>query len=252
MSRFAPGACVLRSDGTVTISADQMKHVFIVAYGRTGSTALMHALNCIDGACIRGENGGMIRTLAEAATLAHAARRRHAHDSAEDTRPWYGAGDIRARRFGAAIARAFTRTILAPPEGTRLTGFKEIRYASDTLTDEDFEAVLRFMLECFDDPYVIFLTRDPEQVAESAWWQTRDREAVMDVLDLTVHRFRMAHEDYPDRTFMIDHGAFDTSPEGLRPLLDWLGEDVPSDVLARALLQRIVMPEEADPPRSRV
>ncbi len=225
-----------------------MKHVFIVAYGRTGSTALMRALNCIEGACIRGENGGMLLPIAEAYALSQATRRRHGPDSHEVWRPWYGADRIRCQQFGEGLARAFSRDVLLPPENARLAGFKEIRYASDLLTDEAFDALLRFMLDCFEAPHVIFLTRDPEQVADSAWWQDRDRDVVLDVIDDTVHRFRMAHEDYPEQTFLIDHSAFDGNPEGLRPLLAWLGEDASGEALAKALADRIVSPEEADPP----
>ncbi|SFC95741.1 sulfotransferase [Tropicimonas isoalkanivorans] len=228
-----------------------MKHVFIVAYGRTGSTALMKALNCIEGACIRGENGGLIQPLALSLDLAQASKRRHVQDSQDVSRPWFGAEFMRPKRLGEGLARVFTRTILAPPEGTRITGFKEIRYASDLLTEEAFEAILRFMLTCFENPHVIFLTRDAEQVAESAWWQDRDRDVVLDVLDHTVHRFRMAHEDHPKRTFLIDHATFDGNPEGLRPLLDWLGEDAPPEALAEALSERIVKPEEAEAPAVR-
>lgn len=228
-----------------------MKHIFIVAYGRTGSTALMKALNCIEGACIRGENGGLLLPLAETFALSKAARRRHARDSRDDTRPWYGADQIRCQKFGAGLARAFTRSVLSPPDDARVAGFKEIRYTSDLLTDEAFDAVMTFMLTCFEDPRIVFLTRNPAQVADSAWWHDRDRDVVMDVLEHTVHRFQVAHEDFPERTYLIDHATFDGNPEGLRPLLAWLGEDAAPEALAEALSGRIAKPEEADPPTAR-
>lgn len=216
-----------------------MKHVFIVTYGRTGSTALMKALNAIDGACVRGENGGILRPVAEAFSISQRTRRRHGELSDAASHPWHGAGEIRPMKYGASLARAFTRDVLAPPEDIRLTGFKEIRYTADGLTDQAFRTVLRFMLTQFEDPYVVFLTRAPEEVANSAWWQTRDRDVVIDMLEATVHRFEHAHEDYPERTFLLDHSSFDTDPEGLRPLLQWLGEDIPRERLAEVLSERV-------------
>ncbi|SNT34738.1 sulfotransferase [Tropicimonas sediminicola] len=216
-----------------------MKHVFIITYGRTGSTALMKALNSIKGACLRGENGGLLRPIAEAFMISQRSRRRHGEASGPVSHPWYGAGEMRPHRFGTNLAQAFTRDVLAPPDGTRLTGFKEIRYTADGLTDQAFRGILRFMLTQFEDSRVIFLTRNPDEVADSAWWQTRDRDIVIDVLEATIERFRHAHEDFPEQTFLLDHASFNSDPEGLRPLLQWLGEEIPPEALAAALAERV-------------
>lgn len=218
-----------------------MKHVFIITFGRTGSTALLKALNAIDGACIRGQNGALLCSLAEAAeTLADKHRERSGNRARLTGNPWYGIGDSQPDAFAKALAESFVAHVLRPPEGTRITGFKEINYTDETLSDRAFDAVIRFMLDHFEDPHIVFLTRDPADASQSGWWQDRDRDVVMDVLDMTIERFRKAHAANPDRSFLIDHAEFDRTPAGLRPLLDWLGEDLPEAALAEALEERLL------------
>ncbi|PRY21786.1 sulfotransferase family protein [Aliiruegeria haliotis] len=216
-----------------------MKHVFVVTYGRSGSTALMMALNAIEGACIRGQNGGVLEPLVEAARVARITKRRLEDGDSGPRTPWYGAGEIQPQRFARSMARSFVQHILVPPEGTRVAGFSGIGYTADTMTDESFEAVVSFILRHFEDSRIIFLTRDPEAVSHSGWWQDRDHDAVVDMLHETIHRFELAHQRFPERSYMLDHASFDQNPEGLRPLLDWLGEDVPPDRLAEALSERL-------------
>ncbi len=218
-----------------------MKHVFVVTYGRTGSTALLKALNAIDGACIRGQNGGVLADLAEAVETLRDFAAERANDLALAAgNPWVGLGEARPDALARSLAEAFTRDVLAPPPGTRLTGFKEIRYTDEILSDRSFDATIRFMLEAFPDPRIVFLTRDPAQCARSGWWQDRDPEVVVDVLEMTMERFRRAHETHRDHSFMIDHATFDRRPVGLHPLVDWLGETVNQEVLAAALEERLL------------
>lgn len=216
-----------------------MKHVFIVTYGRSGGTALMKVLNDIDGVCIRGENGGLIRPLSNAARTARQTRRRFSGKTHGPDNRWHGAGAIQDTRFARSLAASFVQTVLRPPEGTRIVGFKEIRFTDDDVTDDQFRAIMDFMLGAFDEPRIVFVTRDPAQAAESGWWRDRDREVVIDILELTAERFIETHKRHPERTFVVDHAAFDHEPEGLRPLLDWLGEDVSAEQLARSLEQRL-------------
>lgn len=218
-----------------------MKHVFIVTFGRTGSTALLKVLNEIDGACIRGQNGALLSSLAEAsASLADRQRERSGNRSKLPGNPWYGIQEAEPDVFATSLAESFTRHVLRPPPGTRITGFKEIAYTDETLTDRAFEATLDFMLTRFDDPRIVFLTRDPEEASHSGWWQDRDHDVVIDVLQMTIERFERAHAACPDRSFMIDHSEFDRNPAGLRPLIDWLGEDLADAALAGALEERLL------------
>lgn len=216
-----------------------MKHLFIVTYGRSGATALMKVLNDIDGICIRGENGGVFRPIANAARMATETRRRYLDQPPGPDQPWYGADGIRADAFARDLAAAFERNVLCPPEGTRITGFKEVRYTDDDVTDAQFRAMLRLMLEAFEDSRVVFVTRAPEEAAESGWWRDRDRDVVIDILELTAERFHAAHAKFPERSFILDHSEFDRSPEGLRPFLDWLGVEVSAEQLAASLAVRL-------------
>lgn len=216
-----------------------MKHVFIVTYGRSGASALMKVLNDIDGVCIRGENGGLIRPLANAVNMARTTRNRFSGKTLEADARWYGANTIRPQGLAKALAQSFVDNVLVPPEGTRVAGFKEIRYTDDDVMDGQFKAIIRFMLEAFEDSRVVFVTRSPQQAADSGWWRDRDRDVVIDILELTYERFVASHAEHPDRTFLIDHAEFDGNPEGLRSLLEWLGEEVSPEALAESLSVRL-------------
>ncbi|SDJ34882.1 sulfotransferase [Aliiruegeria lutimaris] len=218
-----------------------MKHIFIVTFGRTGSTALLKTLNAIEGACIRGQNGALLCSLAEAAeALADRHRERSGNRARFTGNPWYGINEANPEAFAHSLARSFVRDVLNPPEGTRITGFKEINYTDETLTDRNFDAVLGFMLRYFEDPHIIFLTRDPAEASHSGWWQDRDQDVVTDVLEMTIERFHKAHAANPERSFLIDHADFDRNPTGLLPLLDWLGEMLPPELLEDSLEERLL------------
>lgn len=216
-----------------------MRHLFIITYGRSGATALMKVLNTVEGVCIRGENGGVIRPLANAVAMAGNTRRRFDGRDLGPGARWFGANRIREDGLARSLARGFVAEVLTPPDGTQLTGFKEIRYTDDDVTDPQFRAILSFLLGAFDEPRIVFVTRDPHQAAESGWWRDRDRDVVIDILELTSERFVAAHREFPTQTFLLDHADFDHDPEGLRPLLDWLGLSLPPERLAETLAERL-------------
>ena len=106
-------------------------YVFIVTYGRSGSTLVQKILNSIPGYCVRGENNNGLfyiyqvwREMTQARAIV--ALRRQKRQSESD-HPWYGAELIEPDAFGHALRRTFVDEVLRPPKGTRVAGFKEIR-----------------------------------------------------------------------------------------------------------------------------
>lgn len=217
-----------------------MKYLFVVTYGRSGSTALANLLNAIDGYCIRGENLGVIGHLSAAAKAAQDALAQHGQDQPGVEHPWYGAGRIDPAGFEQALVTALIEKVLIPPENTRVAGFKEIRYDPDRMTDEAFDNTIAFLLTAFGDARIIFNTRDWRQVARSGMWARRPARKVRKIVETCNERFRRAHARYPDRTFVIDHSQFDGNPDGFAPLLDWLGEAPDWDRVRQVSERRLV------------
>ena len=94
------------------------------------------------------------------------------------------------------------------------------------MSDEEFDQVIAFMLTAFDDPRIVFNTRDWRQVSKSGWWAKQPPDEVRQIIEACDERFRRAHARYSDRTFMIDHADYNGNPDGFSPLLAWLGESL--------------------------
>lgn len=112
------------------------EYVFVVSYGRSGSTLLMGLLNAIPGYRIRGENYNTLYRLYQAdAAVTKARDRFSSSDHLLEKSSWYGAPRIREHAYRAAPVGAFVDNVLRPEPGDRVIGYKEIRYTPLHMTD---------------------------------------------------------------------------------------------------------------------
>ena len=214
--------------------SDTLKYLFIVTFGRTGSTALQLALNAIPGLVIRGENHNVLIKALAAVEAAERSRREHKTPLSAE-KPWFGAAEMDVEGFGAGMVDIVTRHVLRPESDTRVIGFKEIRYTAPAMPRKELMRVTGRMLSLFPGARIIFLTRNPEQVARSSWWKDQETEDVIRKLNRTIANFEVAHDEYGDRSFLLDHADYAEDPAGLLPLLSWLGEDAHADAVMAAL-----------------
>ena len=219
-----------------------MRYVFIVSYARSGSTLLMSVLNAIPGYCIRGENGGVVAPMAESDRLLRQARTLMKGHYDGPSSPWYGFSQVDPDAWRAERARVFTEHILAPPPGTRVSGFKEVRYTPEDMDDELFHATIDFLAEGFGDARIVFNMRTAQEVARSAWWKTHYPSHEVESFVATCDpRFGEAHRRLgARRSFMIRYADYDAKPAGFLPLLDWLGEELPAATLEAISGHRLV------------
>jgi hypothetical protein len=212
-----------------------MDYLFIVTYGRSGSTALQNVLNCLPGYCIRGENGGAFNHLVGFRTAISWAKSENPEDASSPSDPWYGLTDISLQSIDDKIVSLLGSEVLRSPLGTEVTGFKEIRYTPEHLNDEEFANVMHFMLNKMNGR-IIFNTRNASEVARSGWWKKMPVSKVSDIIERSNRRF----EQYKgDRTFMIDHSQYNGNPDGFTPLLEWLGADVSIEHISEAVNVRL-------------
>lgn len=212
-------------------------YVFIVTYGRSGSTLTQTLLNSFPGYCIRGENAlaslyiaRMIRTLREEANITGRRKRLLARQAGRPARgyptmgtpqdPWYGAEDVDADHLGRSLFDVFVRDVLHLPEGVRVGGFKEIRYINDL---RFLPHHLDILLEFFPGAKLILQTRAHAEVAKSGWWSEKDPK------DLT-RRLGAADAAFLDYAagradcYHLDYARFRQGAEALRPLFAFLDE----------------------------
>ena len=217
-------------------------HVFIVTYGRSGSTLLQNLLNHIDGYCIRGENNNALFHLARGWDALAAAEQIRGQRAALETcgtmtapdHPWYGAEDVEPDELGRALAASFVRTVLRPPKGTRVAGFKEIRFH---LAGPHLEAYTGFLTRFFPRARFVFNTRDHAAVARSGWWAQMDPDKVRRQLEAAEEGFAKMRALLGDRAIALHYDDYVGRPEALEPLFDFLGEPFDAERV-RAITER--------------
>jgi hypothetical protein len=210
--------------------------IFIVTYGRTGSTLLQSLVSTIPGCVIRGENHNVMEPILGAASRARKTRGTWGKAEQPLSHPWYGADAIRPVVFANTLVDAFVDHVLCPPRDARWIGFKEIRYNG---FDERFGAAIDFMRAHFKNAHFIFNTRRKEDVAKSAWWAKWEYEDVETLIDNMDRRFAEYHAAHPDYTTMTSYESFSTDPQALAPLFGKLGEALDEAKIKTVLGQKL-------------
>ncbi len=217
----------------------QYRYVFIVTYGRSGSTLLQSLLNSCPGVQVRGENHNTLFHLHRAILSATETRKfgRHPQTKAPDA-PWFGAPQIRPVAFEAGVLGGFVRNVLAPDPETLVTGFKEIRYIRSFIAKPQFAPYMDFLLTKFPQAKVVFNSRRASDVARSAFFADHNSSDIADWVAEADHNFatynrgsdKTIHMQYED--YVEDHRLVHQMLEFLN--LDWTAEAV-EQVFAKPL-----------------
>ncbi len=152
--------------------ASRFDRLFVVTYGRSGSTLLQGLLNAIDGYRVYGENGGFLAKLHdayEALADAHAHLPNPVHD--RPSNPWFGGSRYDLESLNAGFRRFVDETLFRPnaDPAVRVYGFKEIRHLE--LGDDKLSRLLAFIRRIYPRSAVVFNTRDIGDVLKSGWWR---------------------------------------------------------------------------------
>ena len=202
------------------MSAVKYPYIFVITYGRSGSTLLQGLLNAIPGYCIRGENNNVVnayKLIHERLSLAH---KKFSQIGRTPADPWYGIDGFKEDRHLDALRHLALAQILQPPEDTRCIGFKEIRYAPNMVGD--LSAYLDFMRKLFPGAGFIFNSRNLDSVIASGWWknQANPRE----YLEAFEANMRTAFEKHSAHSCWVHYDDYVADPSALQGLFDFLGE----------------------------
>lgn len=202
--------------------SDYQGYVFIVTYGRSGSTVLQKVLQSIDGYFVRGENNHTLYALFDAHRRAFEARHKHGTGEPQADNPWYGADLIRPARFSTGLCEVFLREIIQPPADARIVGFKEIRFHE--AGEEQFENYLNFIANKFPGTKFIFNTRNWEAVSKSSWWATMNPERVREIVETCDRMYANYALKHPGYCHQMKYEDFSGNAEAFRGLYEFLGE----------------------------
>jgi hypothetical protein len=195
-------------------------YLFVITYGRSGSTLLQGILNTIPGYCIRGENNGvmpMYRRIHEHLCKAHQDFSQIGETPAD---PWYGIDLFRRDDHLAGLRQLMIDEVLRPPAATRCMGFKEIRYAP--LMVGDLGELLAFMREMFPGAGFVFNSRNLDSVLESGWWKNHSNPR--DFLEEFERNMKAAFERHAQCSTWVHYDDYIDNPVALEPLFSFLGE----------------------------
>jgi len=199
---------------------DDLSYVFVMTYGRSGSTLLMGLLNTIPGYLIRGENDDALRflfdfhrTCVERSMYWPTDRVRRKTDA------FYGIGDFPPGLSLADTRRLAVDTLLRPKPDTRVTGFKEIRW----WRHDDLDAYVAWLREVFPGARFLVNTRNHADVLKSKWWAKGDDKS--EHLGEIERRLLETAAGLGDAAYRVHFDDYVADPSTLAPMFTWLGEE---------------------------
>lgn len=228
-------------------------YVFVVTYGRSGSTLTQKLLNAIPGYQIRGENGNALYHLARAAVLASkwdnfiwrredlgkekAEQKSFIRDIIETSSdPWFGAELVDPISVSKSLANTFVSEFLKPDPHVRVAGFKEIRWHEDRAFFANF---LEFVKNTFPNAKFIFQTRAASDVAKSSWWKNRKHEDVMSMISAAENMYKIFSTENPKISYTIKYERYAEGPSYVQEIFDFLGEHVQHQDIEKILGQQL-------------
>jgi hypothetical protein len=217
---------------------DIERTIFVVSYGRSGSTLTQSYLNTLPNTLVRGENGNLLYHFCKtihtvASDDMYVWRREDAKLQAESRRaylrnflgttfdPWFGAENVSPDALEASLAQLFIDQIIKPSRGTRTIGVKEIRWADDP---RFFPHFLRILCRMFPNVHFIFQTRNWEEVTKSSWWSKMPAEKVKSYVDCVDSLFKDAADEHKN-SLLLDYSELKNSLDGFRRISEFLGEE---------------------------
>jgi len=210
-----------------------LDYLFVLTYGRSGSTLINGLLNAIPGYLIRGENGDALRHLYRFhTTLAqHREKRGAAHTP---DRPWFGIGGFDPDRSLAQTRRLVLELLLRPASDTRVTGFKEIRWGRS----DDLPAYVAWLRRVFPGARFVVNTRDRAGVLASGWWARADAEQAARRVAEAEARILAVAKELGDAAYRVHYDDYIDDPAALEGLYAWLGEEYDADRVREVLATR--------------
>lgn len=210
------------------------RHLFIVTYGRTGSTLLQKLLGSLPGVYMAGENYNSLHAAFAGWRDASVLKVKYGWGHQPIDHPWHGASAADPDGYARAMVAGFVANILRPPHGSRTIGFKEIRYLTADLRD-----YLLFIDRFLAPAMFVINTRSVDAVAQSAWWKDADKQQ----LAADIARFEAVTDalvaEFPDRFVKIDYARWTVDPEVLRPVFTMIGAPFDAARIAATLAVRL-------------
>jgi Sulfotransferase family len=198
------------------------KYVFIITYGRTGSTLLQKILCHIPGYYIAGENMNALYGIYESYRNSRVLKSEFGYFHVPSDHPWHGAHAVNPEDFARQMAEAFVTNVISPPRNAKVIGFKEIRYM---LVLDSLGGYLRFMADVFPESIFIFNTRAATSVGKSGWWKDKDQADLAADIARLESIVESVMTDHAAQFVRISYEEWSKNPDALKPVFAKLGAE---------------------------
>ena len=178
----------------------ELRYVFVVTYGRSGSTLVQGLLNALPRTVVRGENGLWLLEMYRAYRLGTDFAKRHTkHASGKVSSAFYGLDHVKPRQFVRATQRLVVPQLLGDKAAGQVDviGFKEVLW--HRIEPQETEGFFDWFEQVFPRARYVLNTRGHERVAQSGFWQRQEQDEVADALARVEEIQAWLRETRPDR-----------------------------------------------------
>lgn len=204
-------------------------HLFVVTYGRSGSTLLTGILNTIPNCYIGGENNNFLYGLYQTWRSLRNKRLRKLSSENVDS-AWRNYDHYNLDEYNVFVRRVLesflSKGLPNDLTGPVCLGFKEIRWFD---RPDQFESYMDFLVDVFPGACLVFNTRDHDAVIKSGWWQRRPPENVRTYLSTCDSLMSKYHEKAKSKSILIVYEKLiqvQSDQSELARLFDFLGEKI--------------------------
>lgn len=204
--RLSGAAKEATSPGT---AGPRFTFLFVVTYGRSGSTLIQGLLNSLPKTLIRGENDLYVLTMYRAWAQVREFKQLHGRDAHRGPQSaFYGLNEMRPREFVTSTRQLVVRQLLGntPKSKVRVLGFKEVLW--HRIEPQETEGFFEFLEAMFPQARYVVNRRDHEQAATSGFWQQRGRDAAAAAMTRVEQIQDYLLETRPERTLATQFERF--------------------------------------------
>ncbi len=217
---------------------DDKEYIFVVTYGRSGSTLLQGLLNSIEGYSIAGENHMALQHLYKFYKKMKDSIGAYKYNNmpVDKRNSWY---QPLSKKELDKICRDVIFDIFSIDSSNRVVGCKEIRWRSLRDDDGTLVSFLDWLHDILDAKF-IFLKRNHEEVCNSKWHKKKDTGSCKKGLQNFEKWVDTYMDCHPEQDwFWLDIGCLhphkEVKPERFEDLFDWLNEDFNKEKINKVL-----------------
>jgi hypothetical protein len=197
-----------------------LRYLFVVTYGRSGSTLVQGLLNAIPRTLVRGENNFYILPLYQAMVRARTVKRKYGGPrSSRTASAFYGLQELQLSAFDEFTRRLVVRQLLGDAKRSHfdVVGFKEIRW--NQISPEAQADFFAFLDRAFPGAQYVLNRRNHDDVRTSDFWRGREDQHFVDTVTRIEEIQEFLRVTRPGRVYDVEYevltGADESAAEKL-------------------------------------